>query len=258
MSEPKLDIIFTCHNHLELTIKSLKCLYDYTKPEVFKLTIVDDSIDETVPYLRRFVKEHDNVQVLRPKVKITGTNHAINLGLEVTNNPIVCFMGNSTFVEPDWLTSAYRVILEEEEYGLVGFKILKYPSGKIESTFIQGIQSDGRMSVPGMGEDGHRATFISEVFAIGGALYLIKREAIATLKGGKYDTESYIGFRGWDDLDLCLSIRKAGWKVMYNGYGVAFHQGLVTKADGIADEKFIREFEHNRDVFLSKWGHKFT
>ena len=254
MTEPELDVILVTHNHLELTIKSLDCLYNYTEPEVFKLAIVDDSIDETVPYLRRFVKERNNVQVLTPTRKITCTNHAINIALKKTTLPVICYLGNSTFVEPHWLDSAYKLITQREDCGIVGFKILN-PHGTIQSTGIMGIFANGMMKANGKDAAGHRCTYISQVPCIGGCLFLIRREAIKTLKGGKLDDTTYYGFRGWDDLDMCLSIRKAGWDVIYCGYGSAYHVDSPTKKEHSDEDNFWAELEENKKIFLAKWGY---
>jgi len=251
LSEYDLDVILTTHNHLELTIKSVDCLYRYTD-KLFRLTVVDDSTDETPIYLERLAKERNNVQVVRPEEYIRCTNHAINIGLANTDLPIICFMGNSISVEPNWLDAAYRLIQQRDNCGVVGFKILN-PHGTIQSTGIVGVFDNGLMAVNGKDEAGHRCTYVSFVPAIGGCLFLIKRKAIATLKDGKMDDTTYHGFRGWDDLDMCLSVGKAGWDVLYCGYGSAYHIDSPTKKQGAEKNDFYKELEENQKIFLTKW-----
>ena len=109
MEEPLIDVFLTTHNHVDLTIRCLYALYAFTR-KPFRLTIIDDSTDETVSYLERFVKEHDNVQVIRPEEQIMSFWQALNYALEKTDCPIICVMVNSVTVEPNWLDAAYNII----------------------------------------------------------------------------------------------------------------------------------------------------
>lgn len=249
--EPLLDIILLSHNHVDLTIRAVTALYNYTdKP--FLLTVVDDSTDETEAYLKRFCKDHNNAQYIRPTVEVKCVHHAINMALKITKSPYFCFLCNSVFVEPNWLDAAYKLISQRDDCGVVGFKILN-TWGTLQATSIMGVFENGLMAVNGKEEPGHRCTFISQVPAIGGCIFLAKRAAIETLDGGKLDEDSYIPFRGWDDLDMCLSLKQKGWDVIYCGYGAAYHIDSPTKRQGIPEAQFLEELELNRKKFMSKW-----
>jgi len=251
LNEPLLDVIVTTHNHLGLTIECIEALYRYTELP-FTLTVVDDSTDLTPTYLKSLAKEKEHVQIIRPKEHIRCTNQAINIALEKTSLPIVCFIGNSTRVEPNWLDAAYKLIAQRDDCGVVGFKILN-PQGTIQSTGIMGVFDNGIMAVNGKEEAGHRCCYISQVPCIGGCIFLAKRKAILTLDGGKLDDTTYIGFRGWDDLDMCLSFRAKGWDVIYCGYGSVYHVDSPTKKENVQKSNFYPELEINKKRFLAKW-----
>ncbi len=252
MTEPLFDVIITTHNHLELTIRAIDCLYRYTRDKPFRLTVVDDSTDETPIWLNRLARENENVQIIRARGKIRGSHHLYNMALRKTTLPIVSIQGNSTFVEPNWLDAAYSLMNRRPQCGIVGFKILN-PQGTIQSTAVMGMFDNGLMSVNCKDESGHHATYISHVPAIGGCLFLLRRDALMTLKGGKLDDTTYYGFRGFDDLDMCLSIGEKGWEVLYCGYGSAYHVDSPTKKEGHTTNQFYPELDHNKKVFLEKW-----
>ena len=252
MTEPELDIIITTHNHIELTIRAIDALYRYTSDKPFRLTVVDDSTDETPIYLKRLAREKENVQLIRASGEIRGSHHLYNMGFEKTNLPIIAVMGNSTTVEPNWLDSAYKLITTRPDCGIVGFKILN-PHGTIQSTAVMGVFDNGLMAVNGKEEAGHRCTYISQVPAIGGCLFLVKREAILSLKDSKFDDTTYYGFRGWEDLDMCLSVGEKGWEVIYCGYGSAYHVDSPTKKQGHKTNNFYPELDYNKKTFLAKW-----
>ena len=54
----EIDIILATHNHLDLTIQAVDCLYEFTsKP--FRLIVVDDSTDGLTPlYFKKLMKEN--------------------------------------------------------------------------------------------------------------------------------------------------------------------------------------------------------
>jgi GT2 family glycosyltransferase len=110
-----------------------------------------------------------------------------------------------------------------------------------------GLFENGLMAVKGKDELGSRCTYISQCPAVGGALFMVRREAI--LQG--WDEEEYIGFRGFDDLDMCLTMRKNNWEVLYCGYGSAIHIDSPTKR---RNGNFQAEFEENKGRFMDKWN----
>ena len=241
----KIDIILPTHNHLELTIKCVNALYAYTTVP-FNLIVVDDSTDLTPQYFKRFCKQHDNVKYIRPKEKITRGNQNLLIGLENTTSEYLVFLANSTTVEPNWLDVALSLIKSDLKIGLVGFKLL-YQNGTIEHAGMT-LAPDLTPMNYGMHQLGHTFTHIREVPIVGFALILFRREAMA----GSIDTETYTGF-SIEDLDVCLTMRQKGWKIIYCGMGVAYHIATATRAD---DRRATAIWLENFERFRKKWTSK--
>ncbi len=244
--EEKLDIILLTHNKIENTARCIEALYQNTQ-EPFCLTVIDDSNDETVAYFDRMSFEKKNINFIRPKEVIKSGNQAINIGLKATTSDPVVFLTNSTFVEPDWLPVALQIMEQDSKVGLVGFKLL-FPE---TNTIIEAgeiVLPDGNRPNIGMHEPSHRYTHYREVNAIGWAVVLIRRVAIPP---GGLDEITYIGFRGADDTDNCLEIKRRGWKIMYNGYGAAYHK--LSTCLGGGTEQGQRESAENYRRFIEKW-----
>ncbi len=245
----ELDIILLTHNHLENTTRCIEALYANT-PMPFSLTVVDDSADETAAYFDRMTFEKKNINYHRAKVPISSGNQAMNIGLKLTQSDPVIFLCNSTFVEPDWLPAALRIMEQDPEVGLVGFKLL-FPE---TSTIIEAgeiVLPDGNRPNVGMHEPSHRYTHVREVHAVGWAAVLIRRAAIPP-EG--LDEVTYIGFRGMDDTDNCLEMRKRGWKIMYNGLGAVYHK--LSACQGGGTEQGRMESIENCRRFMEKWAGK--
>lgn len=244
----ELDIILATHNNLGMTIWCIEHLYTNTSIP-FKLTVIDDSTDLTPTWLHWWrAQGHENFNVVRPEEKITSGNQLINIGLKNTDSEYVVFLTNSTLVQPQWLDGAWGIMHQHEDIGVMGFKLLK-PSGVTEHAGICFTPEMPHHMNYGVGDPPWYNTEIKELGIVGWALVLLRRKAMPE---GGLDEITYHGFRGYDDLDNCLTIQKAGWKIVYCGLGCAIHHALATRGD--MSQKAMEEYEENRRRFTVKWG----
>lgn len=243
-----IDIILSAHNRLNLTQECIEALFAYTTAP-FTLTVIDDSEDLTPAWIAQFKLKHDNVRYIRPEQPFTSGNQIINLGLkETTSDPIV-YLGNNVLVEPNWLDVAPTLFETDKALGIVGFKLLKYPTGVIEHAgifFNPGMEH--HMNI-GVGEPAQRYTYICGLDIVGWALVMLRR---AVFPQG-LNEEIYHGFAGFDDIDNCLDARSRGWKVVYCGLGSAYHRALAVRERSAQAEE---EYEQNRRTFLQRWSKK--
>ncbi len=242
--ESPVDIILLTHNKLVNTIRCVEALYQYT--ESFKLTVIDDSTDETEEYFKRLISEGKDINYVRPDVFIKCANQALNIGLGLTQSDPVVFITNSSFVEPAWLPVALVIMKEDKNVGVVGFKLVYLNNLIMEAGEI--VHDDGFRPNIGTYEPSHRYTHIREVNAIGWACVLLRRAALPP----KLDEDTYIGFRGADDTDNCLEIIKRGWKIIYNGYGAVYH--ILSSCQGGGTEEGWKESAENYRRFTEKWA----
>ena len=239
----EIDIILTTHNRLELTIACVTALYEWTQIP-FKLTVVDDSTDLTPEWFRLFQLEHDNVNYLHFDEKVLKSGaQIINIGLKNSKNEYVVNLNNSVRVEPLWLEAALEQ-MGNPQVGVVGFKLLT-ETGLISHAGL--LVKDDTLWNLGARDAGHRYTFINEVPAVGWALALYRRSAFPD---GMEDY--YIGFRGWDDVDWCFDLRKRGWKVLYCGFGAAYHKEGATRK--VRTQEFNDDVNENTKRFFDRWG----
>ncbi len=242
-----IDIILLTHNKLGNTIRCVDALYQNT--ESFKLTVIDDSTDETEAYFKRLIAEGNNINYVRPDVFIKCANQALNIGLSLTHNDPVVFITNSSFVEPAWLPVALIIMEQDKNVGVVGFKLL-YPHNSLIIEAGEIVHDDASRPNFGCYEPSHRYTHIREVNAIGWACVLLRRAALPS----PLDEDTYIGFRGADDTDNCLEIIKRGYKIIYNGYGAVYHQ--LSSCQGGGTEEGWNESAENYRRFAEKWAGK--
>jgi GT2 family glycosyltransferase len=238
-----IDVLVPCKNNLYLTIQCIDHLYNFTRSP-FHLIVVDSSTDETMLYLRRVQKEHQNVTVIHQDV-ISG-NHFFNLALAHCKTPYMATVMNSVQVAPDWDTISIQLMNNDPKVGVIGLKCV-FPWGNIESA---GIQMSGYTPVD-IGKDmpGYWLNQVSEVPACQWAFALLRVEAA---KGVLVD-DLYNAHKGWDDIDNCFVLKKNGWKILYNGFGVGVHYPRSTRGDNGEDAR-VQNLQ-NAQIFYKRWGY---
>lgn len=242
-TEYKLDVLVIAHDRIELTIKCLNALYSYTNSP-FHLIVVDDSTDLTPLWFAKFQKQHDNITYIHSDEPYTSGNQIFNIGFAHTKTDYVVTLMNSCTVEPDWELQALHLMETHKDVGIIGFKAI-FPNGQIESA---GIMMNNYLPCD-IGRDlaGHRLAGTYECDAAQWAMVLLRREAIPVL-----DEDVFYGFRGWDDIDNCFAVKKAGWKIFYCGQGVYYHYPRATRGDD--SEIATKENAVNGEQFYKRNG----
>jgi GT2 family glycosyltransferase len=164
--------------------------------------------------------------------------------MEATGNYIL-FLNNDTWVTKTWLDKLVKPMEKDGEIGIVGSKLL-YPNEKIQHAGVE-LGLWGHPFHRGLNLDKNN-TIVSEardVFAVTGACLLIKKAIFQRVSG--FD-ESYV--YGLEDIDLCLKVRKEGYKILYVPDCVVYHHELTT-----GPKKYKKPNEiKNESVFIRKWG----
>ncbi len=236
------DVLLQTHNNLRLTIGCIEALYKNTHLD-FRLIVVDDSTDLTPEYMERLKKEHTNLEYIRPAKPFKSPAEVFAAGLECCKTDYIIFLTNSVTVEPNWLDIAFPLMKVNKNVGVMGIKLL-YPTGMIECAGA--IVANGKIGNIGLQEAGHRHTYISQVDAIGGAVMLFRRDS---LKDWSFD-QRYVPWGGFEDIDICLQLRKSGREVVYCGHGAAYHYTGATRG---LNPDYWKNFAQNEQVFMSKW-----
>jgi GT2 family glycosyltransferase len=152
-----------------------------------------------------------------------------NLGAEAANGEVLVFLNDD--VEPlvsDWLSSL-AAQAQRPDVGIVGAKLL-YPHGTLQHTGIAVAIGDGS-GHPGRGQFATRywpwIDLTRDVSAVTGACLAIRMELFRQLGG--FDEQFPINY---NDTDLCLRARQAGYRVVYEPGAVLRHYECQTRRRG--------------------------
>ncbi len=138
-------------------------------------------------------------------------------------------------IEPDWL-DAMAAHLADPAVGVVGAKLL-YPDGTVQhGGVIMGLgglcdHANRHLAGDAPGYAG-RAVLAQELSAVTGACLLVRRQVLEQVGGldERYPSS-------FNDVDLCLRIREAGYSVVFAPEAVLHHHELQTYGSHYAGER---------------------
>ncbi len=236
---------------LEPCLDGLLHRTDYAELEV--VVTVDEGADED-PATRRLMADLASltrVRVLRYPTRPFNFALTVDEAVARTDSPLVVLLNDDTRVAyDDWL-DAMIGYAEDDRVGAVGGKLV-YPDGTIHSA---GMLVGGR----GLAENryhrrpetvngyANRAKLPQEVSAVMGACMLVKRRAFDEVGG--FDPSFPVAY---NDVDFCLKLRRAGWRVVYTPDAVLTHHGSAS----FGSYQSGRDLEHARDAarLRERWG----
>ncbi len=200
--------------------------------ELEVLVVDNGSRDRSVPYLRErgtpFVSLPENV----------GFAAAVNLGVARVEAGAILALNADTVLEPGCVGMLLEALEAEPSLGGVQPRILQLEGDSAGRdvgaarlySVGQALTGDGRALEIGAGEpQGERFLRRAEVFGVCGAACLLRRELFDDLGG--YD-ESYFAF--YEDVDLNVRARIAGWRFEYVPEAVVWHLGNASWQAGFA------------------------
>lgn len=225
-----------------------------------EICVVDNSrdADGSLTLLRT---RYPGVNAIEPPANL-GFGRANNLGLRATRGEAVLFLNPDTVLRPDVLPALLGRLRAEPDIGLISPR-LELADGRMDLACRRGIPSlwDGFCRAAGLARRfprsrwfcGYNLTHLPErgtydVGAINGAFMLGPRDLLAGL-GGFDETFFMYG----DDLDLCLRVRAAGRRIVYDGrWSIVHLKGQSVDRDFERMSEAI--FDANRDVFLKHFN----
>jgi len=204
------------------------CLESLSRQEVELETLVVDngSTDGSLEFLEREGVPHVGLP------RNVGFAAAVNLAVARTEAPSVLVLNADTALEPGCVATLLTALEDDSSLGGVQPRILQMEGGHRTGSLAearlysagQALTRDGRAYETGMGEaQGAWSAERREVFGVCGAACLLRRDAFEAVGG--YD-EAYFAF--YEDVDLNVRARAAGWRFEYVPEAVAWHAGAAS------------------------------
>ena len=233
---------------LEACLHSIKEKTSYQNYEI--LIIENNSVSEEIFAYYKEIEKDPKIRVLRWEREFNYS--AINnFGVQHANGDYLLFLNNDvTVITPDWIEEMLGMC-QREEVGAVGVKLL-YPDDTIQHAGcvigIGGIAGHMFVDMPA-NRTGylHKASIIQDMSAVTAACMMMKRTAFE--EAGGFTEKLAVAF---NDVDLCLKVRKSGRLIVYDPYVQLYH--MESKTRGAEDsEAKVRRFQEEIEYMREHW-----
>jgi GT2 family glycosyltransferase len=233
------SIVIPVHNRAALTRQCLDVLLASppVRTEVEFVVVDDCSTDSTPELLNAY---GDRLRVVRHE-RNTGFGVSCNDGAAAASGEWLVFLNNDIIPQPGWLDALLAYAAPRERLGIVGAKLL-FPDDTVQHAGV--VFSRGRhpRHVYSGFPASHPAVNKSRQFqVVTGACALIRRELFQA--SGCFDA-AFVN--GYEDVDLCLRLRRLGHEIHYCHESVLYHLESATR-DYLTDPQ-------NFQLFLKRWG----
>jgi len=232
---PKLSVIIPTRDTRELTLRCLAALW-LCDPQPDEVIVVDDGSSDNTAYsvLRKYPR---HVMVRLPRNE--GFSVAANHGMARASGDLLLLLNSDTELEPLSLGAVFKAFAENPDLGIAG-AALKHANGAPQWSggrrptpawcfalasgipALLGRMPGWRRLRPPSGSSGGRVDWVA------GSAMVVRRSVWEEV--GPFD----LGYRFYcQDLDLCHSAAKAGWKIqILPDFKVLHHHGGTISESG--------------------------
>lgn len=250
---PRVSLIVPTRDGLDVLRVAVEGLLHATDYENLEVVIVDNgSVEaETLAYFQTLAGDA-RVKILRIEAPF---NFSLlnNRAADVATGSILGFINNDIkVIHADWLTELV-VQVTQPGVGAAGAK-LYYANDTIQHAGVvlglYGVAAHGHRHFPrnSVGYFG-RPMLVQHLSAVTAACMLVPKPVFQQV-GGFCETELAVGY---NDVDLCLKIREAGYDIVFTPFAELYHLESVSRGENVSSEQKDRD-ARERAYMLQRWG----
>jgi len=221
----KISVIIPVRDRVDLLARCLESLTSKTSYAPYEIVVVDNDSqsEEARAYFSHF--KHRLLRYRGP-FNYSAVN---NFAVEQTDSPWLLFLNNDTeVIDGDWLTTMAEHV-QRPEVGAVGPRLL-YPDDTVQHAGIVvgvgGIAEHAFRGSPAEAPGVCRQLQVTRNYSsVTGACLLTRRDVFDEVGG--FDEERLpVTF---NDVDLCLKMRRAGYLIVYTPFAKLYHHESGTR-----------------------------
>jgi len=249
---PLVSIIIPTKDCVELLQKDVESICSRSDYKNFEIIIVDNgSIEkETLEYLDSLSRSN-RAKVIKDELPFN-YSRINNSAAKIAKGELLAFLNNDLeVINSSWLTEMVSLAVRPE-IGAVGAR-LWYPNDTLQHAGvflgIGGIAGHNHKGRP-KGDVGYfnRAILPQNLSAVTAACLVMRREVFEQIGGFEEELLSV----AFNDVDLCLRIREAGYLIVWTPYAELYHYESASRGYENTPEKF-RRFEKEIENMRSRW-----
>lgn len=254
IDSPLVSIIIPNKDHVADISKCINSILQKSTYKNIEIIIIENNSveNETFDYYKTLEK-FKNITVVTYKSNGTFNYSAINnFGVKFAQGEHLLFLNNDIeIISENWLEEML-MYSQRNDIGAVGAK-LYYPNDTIQHAgVILGIGGVAGHSHKYFDRNSHgyfaRCVLQQNLSAVTAACLMMKKDIFDKING--FDEAFEVAF---NDVDLCMRIRKAGYLIAWTPYAEAYHYESISRGYEDTPEKQAR-FNGEVMRFKARWG----
>ena len=199
-----VSIIIVSYNQQELLTNCVKSIIKYTKDIIYEIIIVDNNSSKVS---KEFILNKFNKIIWIGLLENQGFAVANNVGAKSAKGKELFFLNSDTLLTENTIKILYTYKVIKDEIGILGPKLLN---------------KDGSVQIQGsiLGSRVYYSNNPKEVNFLSGAAIMISANLYSKING--FD-ENYFFYN--EDVDLCKTIKKLNYKLVYFPFTSIVHFG---------------------------------
>lgn len=256
---PLVSVIIPTRDYAQLLKQCVEGLLHRTDYANIEILVVDNgSVEQRTRDLFASWAGESRIRIL-PDPRPFNYSRLNNFAAKEAKGDLFLLLNNDIdVIGPDWLTEMVS-LASRPGIGIVGAKLL-YGDRRVQhagvrlgaGTFDGGPGVAGHFGHLAAAQDaGYRGSYAltQEMSAVTAACLLVTRQAFEAVEG--LDEESLTV--AFNDIDFCLRVREAGFRVLWTPYAELFHLESASRGSDMTPEKQER-FGREARYMRSRWG----
>lgn len=250
--QPLVSILIPNKDHISDLDKCIRSIIGKSTYPNWEIIIIENNSTEaaTFDYYKKLSAEDSRIRTVfwDGEFNYSDIN---NFGAQFAQGEHLLLLNNDTeVITPDWIEQML-MFSQRTDVGAVG-AMLYFPDDTVQHAGvilgISGMSGHSHKHLPrgGRGYFG-RASIAQELSAVTAACCMIRREVWEQVGG--LDTAFKVAF---NDVDLCMRIRQAGYRVIWTPYAELYHYESKSRGYEDTPEKQAR-FKEEAHRFRSRW-----
>lgn len=246
---PLVSIVIPVYNQFAYTYQCIASIVRNSGDVSYEIIVADDCSDDLTTQME---------SILPGVIRITGEKtvrflHNCNNAAKHARGKYLLFLNNDTQVQQDWLKPLVTLIESAADIGMVGSKLI-YPDGRLQEAGgilwrDASVWNYGIYQNPAQPE----FNYVRQVDYISGASIMIKRDLWEQIGG--FDERFAPAY--CEDSDLAFTVRKMGYRVMYQPQSVVVHFEGVS--NGTDTSSGLKKYQvENMAKFREKWAEELS
>lgn len=249
---PLLSVIIPNKDHIEdlkLCIDSLLKLGGYEQLEI--LIVENNSVEEET------FREYEELQRGDQRIRLLNWSGVFNYSAinnyaaEQAQGEYLLFLNNDTEVKEAGALQELMQCIQKEGAGAVGARLLYADHTIQHAGVVLGYGGIAGHAFEGMRQEEYEkqryAKMTRQMSAVTAACMIVNRQAFTQIGG--FTEELGVAY---NDIDLCMKLRRAGWMVLYDPAAQFYHYESQTRGFEMSTEK-ARRVKREAEYFCQTW-----